>query len=79
MLAGEPELGRALAREHWRCGYAIEAARAVRDRLDAPRVISLIAPANVRSQRVAERLGATPTDTVSLPGGGPHVVWVHPR
>jgi RimJ/RimL family protein N-acetyltransferase len=75
---GEPELGWALAREHWGRGYATEAARAVRDRLSAPRVISLIAPANVRSQRVAERLGAAPTGTVSLPGGGAHVVWVHP-
>ena len=76
---GEPELGWALAREHWGRGYATEAARAVLDRLDAPRVISLIAPTNIRSQRVAARLGATPTDTVSLPDGGPHVVWLHPR
>jgi RimJ/RimL family protein N-acetyltransferase len=76
---GVPELGWALDRAHWGRGYATEAARVVRDSFAAERVISLIAPANVRSQHVAERLGAVPTDTVSLPEGGPHVVWVHPR
>jgi RimJ/RimL family protein N-acetyltransferase len=76
--AGEPELGWALAREHWGYGYATEAALAVREWLQAPRVISLITPDNVRSQRVAERLGATPGETVELPSYGPHVVWVHP-
>jgi RimJ/RimL family protein N-acetyltransferase len=77
--AGEPELGWALAREHWGRGYATEAALAVRDWLRAPRLISLIAPANVRSQRVAERLGATAGETIELAGYGPHVVWEHPR
>jgi RimJ/RimL family protein N-acetyltransferase len=77
--AGEPELGWALAREHWGHGYATEAALAVREWLRAPRVISLITAANVRSQRVAERLGATPGETIELPGYGPHVVWEHPR
>ena len=75
---GEPELGWALAREHWGHGYATEAALAVREWLRAPRVISLIASDNVRSQHVAERLGANPEQTVELPGHGPHVVWVHP-
>jgi RimJ/RimL family protein N-acetyltransferase len=77
--AGEPELGWALAREHWGHGYATEAALAVRDWLQAPRVISLITPDNLRSQRVAERLGATPGETIELRGHGPHVVWEHPR
>jgi RimJ/RimL family protein N-acetyltransferase len=77
--AGEPELGWALAREHWGHGYATEAALAVREWLRAPHVISLITPSNLRSQRVAERLGATPGETVELPGYGPHVVWEHPR
>jgi RimJ/RimL family protein N-acetyltransferase len=76
---GEPELGWALAREHWGHGYATEAALAVREWLRAPHVISLIASDNVRSQRVAERLGATPGETIELPGYGPHVVWEHPR
>lgn len=76
---GTPELGWALAREHWGHGYATEAALAVRESLDAPRVVSLIAPDNVRSRRVAARLGAVPEQTVELPGYGPHLVWVHPR
>jgi RimJ/RimL family protein N-acetyltransferase len=77
--AGEPELGWALAREHWGHGYATEAALAVREWLQAPRLVSLIAPGNARSERVAERLGARPEQTVELPGHGPHSVWVHPR
>jgi RimJ/RimL family protein N-acetyltransferase len=75
---GVPELGWALAREHWGHGYATEAALAVREWFGAPSVISLIAPANGRSQGVARRLGAEPTETVELPEGGPHVIWVHP-
>ena len=77
--AGVPELGWALAREHWGRGYATEAALAVREWLDAPRVISLIAPDNTRSQHVAKRLGAIPGETIELPGYGPHVVWEHSR
>ena len=57
-------------REHWGHGYATEAALAVREWLQAPRVISLITAENVRSQRVAERLGARPEQTVELPGHG---------
>ncbi len=79
----QPELGWALAREHWGNGYATEAALAVRewaygDR-GVGRLVSLITPANVRSQRLAERLGATPGETVNLFDGGRHVVWEHPR
>ena len=77
--AGRPELGWALAREHWGHGYATEAALAVREWLQAPCVISLITRDNLRSQEVARRLGATPGPTVELPGHGPHVVWEHPR
>jgi RimJ/RimL family protein N-acetyltransferase len=72
-----PELTWALAYEHWGKGYATEAASAARDWLGG-RVISLIAPDNVRSQRLAERLGATPGETVEVPGIGTHVVWEHP-
>jgi ribosomal-protein-alanine N-acetyltransferase len=76
---GEPELGWALGREYWGHGYATEAALAVRRWLRAPRVVSLITTENLRSQQVAQRLGARPERTVELPGYGPHVVWVHPR
>jgi RimJ/RimL family protein N-acetyltransferase len=76
---GEPELGWALAREYWGHGYATEAALAVREWLQAPRVVSLIAPGNLRSQHVAQRLRAEPGETIELGGYGPHVVWEHPR
>lgn len=73
-----PELTWALAYEHWGKGYATEAAGAVRDWFGRAGLISLIAPRNIRSQRVADRLGATAGETVELPDGGPHVVWTHP-
>ena len=79
----QPELGWALAREHWGHGFASEAARAVREWAYAEhgvdRLISVIAPANVRSQRLAERLGCTVGETVVLADTGPAVVWEHPR
>jgi ribosomal-protein-alanine N-acetyltransferase len=57
----ETELGWGLAREHWGRGYATEAAVALRDWALAERgltrLISLIQPANLRSIRVAEKLG----------------------
>jgi RimJ/RimL family protein N-acetyltransferase len=75
----ETELGWTLAQEHWGRGYATEAARAVREWAGRERLISLINPENARSIRVAERLGATPTETVYVDGDYPVVVWVHPR
>jgi RimJ/RimL family protein N-acetyltransferase len=65
----QPELGWALIRAHWGFGYATEAAAAIRDWAYEYRsielLVSLISPNNLRSQRVAERLGATPTKTVT--------------
>jgi RimJ/RimL family protein N-acetyltransferase len=79
----QPELGWALARRHWGHGYATEAAVAVREwayrERGVEKLVSLIAPANVRSRRLAERLDATPGETVTLFDNGPHVVWEHPR
>lgn len=78
----QPELGWALVRAAWGHGYATEAARAVRDwaRRDRSvgRLISLIAPDNLASQRVAERLGARPTVTAMLFDTRDAVVWEHP-
>jgi RimJ/RimL family protein N-acetyltransferase len=78
----ETELGWALMRRFWGCGYATEAARAVRswayDERGLARVISLISPENPRSRRVAEKLGARVEQRVELPTG-PADVWVHPR
>jgi len=78
----QPELGWALARAHWGHGYATEAAAAIRDwGHEQPRIerlVSLISPDNVRSQRVAERLGAIPTDTVTpVDSKRTAVVWRH--
>lgn len=74
----QPELGWALAREHWGNGYATEAAPAVRTWADVGHLVSLIAPDDVRSQRVAERLGAKPVGSMTFPDSGPAVIWEHP-
>jgi len=79
----QPELGWAFVREHWGSGYATEAARAVREwayvEHGVERLVSVIAPPNVRSARLAERLGCTAGETVTLVDTGPAVVWEHPR
>ena len=79
----QPELGWALVRAAWGNGYATEAAAAVRDwsrGVRGPgRLVSLIAAANSASQRVAERLGATPAETVRLFDSGDAVIWIHPN
>jgi RimJ/RimL family protein N-acetyltransferase len=57
----EIEIGYRLARQEWGRGYATEAVVALRDyafdvkRL--PRLIAIIDPSNMRSQRVAEKIG----------------------
>jgi ribosomal-protein-alanine N-acetyltransferase len=57
----ETEIGWLLAREHWGWGYATEAALALRDwafeERGLNRLISLINHGNLRSIRVAERIG----------------------
>ncbi len=79
-LAGdraETELGWAILSAHWGYGYATEAALAARDWIERDRIISLIDPANVRSQRVAEKLGARIEQRVTTPHAEADV-WVHP-
>jgi RimJ/RimL family protein N-acetyltransferase len=76
------ELGWALTSAHWGKGLATEAARAVRgwafaDR-GVERLISLIDPRNVRSIRVADKLGAVPEELVTT-DHGPALVWLHPH
>jgi RimJ/RimL family protein N-acetyltransferase len=78
----QPELGWALIRAHWGHGYATEAAAAIRDWAyecrSIDRLVSLISSENVRSQRVAERLGAVPTETViPLHSRRKAVIWKH--
>jgi RimJ/RimL family protein N-acetyltransferase len=79
----QPELGWALIRAHWGQGYATEAAAAIRiwayESRSIDRLVSLITPGNVRSQRVAQRLGASPGETVTpADSGRTAVVWHHP-
>lgn len=79
----QPELGWALIRAHWGHGYATEAVAAIREWAHGFRsieqLVSLISPDNVRSQRVAERLGAVPTETIiPVDSGRKAVVWKHP-
>lgn len=66
----ERELGYTFHRSSWGHGYASEAARCVfeyaRDVSRHPRVISLIHPENVRSQRVAQRFGVQREDSVEV-------------
>lgn len=60
----ETELGWALRRDAWGRGYATEAARACIEwgfaELEAPYLTAMINPGNLRSARVAERLGMAP-------------------
>ena len=60
----ETELGWLLRPDVWGCGFATEAARACVGwgfrNLDVPYVTAMIGPDNLRSIRVAERLGMTP-------------------
>jgi hypothetical protein len=66
----------------WQSGNLPAAGRAVRDWARAEhgigKLISLINPDNVPSQRVAKRLGAEPVETVELFDDGLAIVWVHP-
>jgi RimJ/RimL family protein N-acetyltransferase len=75
----ETELGWTLARGHWGHGYATEAALAARDwaleEVRPPRFVSLIHPENVRSQRVAEKLGERHERNV-VAGGHDAQLWV---
>lgn len=78
----QPELGWGLIRPYWGHGYATEAAAAIRDWAyecrAVERLVSLISPDNIRSQGVAERLGAIPTKSVTpLDSMRNTVVWSH--
>jgi RimJ/RimL family protein N-acetyltransferase len=69
-LVYEQELGYTFDPNAWGAGYASEAARRVfayaKEVLRLPRIISLIHPQNVRSQRVAGRFGVQIETPVEL-------------
>lgn len=60
---GETEVGYAIAREFWRCGYATEAADAFLtygfDDLNLDKIAAVAVPENTGSRRVMEKLGMT--------------------
>jgi RimJ/RimL family protein N-acetyltransferase len=72
------ELGWTLARENWGKGYATEGARRAMQyaftEMNRERLISLIAPENVNSIRVAERLGERVQGETELLG---HQVFIY--
>lgn len=71
------EIGYALARDHWGKGYASEGAAAARnfafETLGWDDIISIISPANARSQAVAKRLGETFREELSFQGMALHI------
>lgn len=66
------EVGWMLVRSHWGYGYALESAKAAVNmafsQLQCPKLISLIHPENVRSQRVAQRLGSQKVAALTFNG-----------
>ncbi len=78
----EIEIGYHLLPRFWGRGYATEAARGARDwafqHLDCERVISLVRPVNVPSQRVAARNGMRIAQRVVF-SGLEHDVWAITR
>lgn len=78
----QEELGWALVRRAWGYGYATEAAQAVEswchEERGINRLVSLIAPDNGRSQRVAEKLGARREERIETTIG-PTDVWAYLR
>jgi RimJ/RimL family protein N-acetyltransferase len=67
----ETEIGWTITSEHWGQGYAMEAAIACREwalgELGLARLVSVIAPGNTASIRVAEKIGET-LEREDLPG-----------
>ncbi len=78
----QEELGWGLMRRASGYGYATEAAQAVKSWCHEERgiecLVSLIAPDNVRSQRVAEKVGARRGERIETAVGATDV-WVYPR
>jgi RimJ/RimL family protein N-acetyltransferase len=82
-LTGRPELGWRLARDAWGRGLATEAMLAAREdavtRLELRDLIAVIHPRNVRSRRLAERLGMRVERSLRNPWLGVDVdVWSFP-
>lgn len=70
----EVEVAYTIAEEYWRRGLASEAAQGILnygfETLNLTRLISLIEPENIGSQKVAEKMGMSHEKTVDLPLDG---------
>ncbi|MCC6918487.1 MAG: GNAT family N-acetyltransferase [Alphaproteobacteria bacterium] len=77
------ELGWTFGRESWGKGYATESALAARDwaftQLGVTSILSMIAPANAASQRVAARIGETPWNPYLHRDGAEQMLWAITR
>ncbi|WP_250123990.1 GNAT family N-acetyltransferase [Chroococcidiopsis sp. CCMEE 29] len=77
----EIEIGYLLAKEYWRRGLATEAACANRDygfeQLGFSRLISLIDPGNIASQKVAMKVGLTYEKDATMWGKTVRVYAIH--
>ena len=75
---GDIELGFTLARDTWGHGYATEAAKACLaaglEHLDVRRIVAVVDVDNEASQRVAERIGMAPVETLEA-HGRPHILF----
>lgn len=80
-VAGEVEIGWRLAREHWRSGYAHEAASACIEwfwgNTDRDRLVSFTSDNNIPSQNLMRKLGLTHRPELdfnhpAIPGDHPH-------
>jgi RimJ/RimL family protein N-acetyltransferase len=81
-----PEIGWSIVRDCWGRGYAVEGAAAATtwafDALGWPKVIHSIAPGNVASQRVAQKLGSRLIGPGKLPEpyeSAPIEIWGQSR
>ena len=78
------ECGWSISADHWGQGYAPEAAIATMKWTfetfqDVDRIVSVIDPTNVNSQRVAEKIGETKTDEIFDYGSFKLNVWACQR
>ncbi len=76
------EIGWHVMPEHWRKGYATEAAGAARDHafdvVGLSKVISIISPVNIPSRGVAEKIGMAVEREADF-NGIPHLIYARKR
>lgn len=69
----DPDVGFAFLERHWNRGYAAEAARAAlahgEQVLGLRRIVGIVKPHNLASQRVLRKIGLVEAGRITLPGG----------